>query len=117
MDTTNKEIESDIERLSSEFSRFINRFEKLERAVGSIFRETGTEEGRSLFQQIDGMERKILEFDKNLAEIQRDVAASRKLLEYGDIRLKEIMQALSLIYRNTDELEESMMDAENIQTK
>ncbi|MBD3280300.1 hypothetical protein GF389_02120 [Candidatus Dojkabacteria bacterium] len=117
MDTTNKELEKDIERLTSEFNRFLSRFERLEGAIKSMYRETGTDEGRSLFQQIDEMERKIMEYDKNIAEMQRDIKASRKLLEYGDVRLKEIMQALSLIYKNTDELEETLIDAESIQTR
>jgi len=117
MDTTNKEIEKDIERLSTEFSRFMSRFERLEQSLNQMYRETGTNEGRTLFQQIDEMERKVMEFDQNIAGVQRDVTAIRKLQEYGDIRLKEIMQALSLIYKNTDELEETLMDAENIQTR
>lgn len=116
-DTTNREIEKDVENLSTEFRRFISRFDRLEETVNRLYRETGTDEGRTLFQQIDEMERKIMEFDKNMAEMQRDVTAARKLLEYGDVRLKEIMRALSLIYKNTDELEGSLIDAESIQTR
>ena len=116
-DTTNREIERDIENLTTEFNRFLSRFDRLEEAVNKLYRETGTDEGRTLFQQIDEMERKIMEFDKNIAGVQREVTAARKLLEYGDVRLKEIMRALSLIYKNTDELEESLIDAESIQTR
>lgn len=116
MDQKVNEIDSEVDNLTREFSRFISRFERLEQSINEIYRETGTREGRTLFEQIDDMQNRIMQLDQKLTEVQRDAIAARKLMEYGDVRLKEIMKALAIIYRNTDELEGNLLDAENIQT-
>ncbi len=112
-----KEIDREIDDLTREFTRFTSRFAALESKVGEIHRELGVREGRDLSTQVNELESKVNTMYERMAEVVHDTKSTRKLVEYGDIRLKEIMQALSLIYRNTDELEGNLLEAENIQTK
>ncbi len=90
---------------------------RLEKRMDAVSREVGAQEGRSLYQQINELEKKSIELDNHITQLLRDVQSIRKLVEYGDVRLKEIMKALALIYRNTDDLESNLIEAENINTR
>lgn len=116
MADTIDEVKRDVERLSDEVRKLSASIDQLSAKVDHIFKEVGTREGRMLYQQMDDFERKIAEFDRNITQTMRDSRATRKLTEFGDIRLKEIMRALSYIYRNTDELESNLIEAENLKT-
>jgi len=116
MDAKVNEIDREVDALSKEFGRFISRFDRLEKRIDEMHREIGTREGRDMFQQIDAIEERVEELDRHVTEIMRDSQSTRKLLEYGDVRLKEIMKALAIIYRNTDDLEENLLEAKNIET-
>lgn len=117
MAVSTDELDRQLDDLKSDFSKFVSRFERLEQKIEELHREAGARQGRDLYQQIDNIEKKVDTFAESFAKVERETHAIRKLQEYGDIRLKEIMKALSLIYKNTDELEETLLDAENIQTR
>lgn len=116
MDAKVNEIDREVGALSKEFARFISSFDRLEQKLDEIHRESGASQGRVMSQQIDDLEQKINKMDEHMTQTTRDTHATRKLVEYGDTRLKEIMRALTLIYRNTDELEGNLIDAESVQT-
>ncbi len=103
------EIDSELDRLSKDFYKLMSRFARVESNVEALHREVGAQEGRSLFQQINELESKFLQFERQMTGMERDLQAIRKLTEYGDTRLQEIMKALSLIYQNTDELEPKLL--------
>ncbi len=111
------DIKFTVEELKKDFDRFTSDFKQLESKVDEIYREIGAKEGLNLSRQIDELYQKFERLSELVTDIARDVKSTRKLTEYGDSRLKEIMQALSLIYRNTDDLEENLIDAENIETR
>lgn len=117
MDDKIYDIDRNVERMGKDISRLVSDFERMEKRFDDIYRETGASQGRSLYQQIDEMEEKNKELDRKLTEIERDVQSIRKMTEYGDTRLKEIMKGLSLIYRATDDLESNLVEDENIETR
>lgn len=112
MDSKVNEIERVVKDISATLARINLKIDTLEREMQGIYREVGAGKGRDLETQISGIESKIAQFDPIIMETARDARAARKLVEYGDVRLKEIMQALSIIYRNTDELEANLLDAD-----
>lgn len=115
-DSQIREIDRDLDSLTSEFRRFVSNFDRLGQKVDEMHREIGTREGKDMHKQVDEFEQKIDKLEDKITEIQRETHATRKLVEYGDVKLKEIMRALSLIYQNTDELESNLIEAENINT-
>jgi chromosome segregation ATPase len=105
---TIQEIKGDVDRLTQKFATFESEMREMSRKIEELHREMGTRQGQDMFRQIDELHNAFRENQRNLNQIERDVAAIRSLVEYGDSNLKEIKQAIALIYRNTDELEEKL---------
>lgn len=110
-------------KLSYEMKALQDRIGKLEstlfemkRIIDEMHREMGTKNGREIYRQVDELYNEAKANEEKLNHVVRDVTAIRKTVEYGDTNIKEIQQALALIYRNTDELEEHMM-GDDRQTK
>jgi outer membrane murein-binding lipoprotein Lpp len=114
MDPKVNEIERTVKDIAATLARLNLKIDTMERELQGIYREVGAGKGRDLETQISGIEAKLAQMDPMLTETARDARAARKLVEYGDVRLKEIMQALSIIYRNTDELEANLLDADTM---
>lgn len=116
MDQKVNEIDREVDDLTREFGRFLSKFDRLEKVIDELYREVGAKQGQEMSHQVDEIQQRLLILEDKINHIQRDAIATRKMTEYGDVRLKEIMKALSIIYRNTDELEGNLLEAENIQT-
>lgn len=93
------EILNELRELRKEFKQF----------VAELTQEMGLRRGRYMFQQVDEMERRDLTREEKINRILRDVESTKRLAEFNDVNLKEVMKALALIYRNVDELEESIL--------
>jgi hypothetical protein len=72
-------------------------------------RELGIRRGQELAIQIDRLEQHTKTNDDKLNQILRTVEHTMKLVEYNDVNVKEVMKALSYIYRDVDELEETLL--------
>lgn len=114
MDPKVNEIERAVKDIAATLARVSLKIDTLERQMDGIYREIGAGKGRELETQISNMENKFAQFEPMIVETARDARAARKLVEYGDVRLKEIMQALAIIYKNTDDLEANLLDAESM---
>ncbi len=117
MENSIKDIERKVDSLKKELYELSSKFDQIVNRIDEIYREIGTRTGGELHRQVTNIEQRLDGFDQLITDIARDARATRKLSEYGDSKLKEIMKALSLIYRNTDELEENLIEAENIETR
>lgn len=109
---------------SKKLEDFIRDFNEFKRQWGDIYRELsqlrrnfddlrrelGVQEGQLLKDQVERIEESSRKNEQRLSEVLVSVENTRKLVEYGDKSMKEIMKALALIYRNTDELEGGLLD-------
>ena len=109
-------MESKLNSVISKIQSLENSLREMKKEVSEIHREVGTREGYELSRQVDDMYHTLKEQDSKLNIIQRDVTAIRKQIEFGDVDLKEIKKALALIYRNTDELEENLLQEDERET-
>jgi chromosome segregation ATPase len=109
MDEKVNKILNEVNKISERQTKFETEINNLERKLDEIYRELGTKEGREMYRQMDEIHAHIDNFEQVLNEISRTTVAVRKLIEYGDSDIKEIKQALALIYRNTDELEDHFL--------
>ena len=116
MDASTNEILTEVRKLSSKLVNLEDRIRNIERKSENIFRELGTREGIEMHRQVDEIYENDKERRRKINEIERAVIALQKLLERNAEDIKEIKQALALIYRNTDELEDHFM-GEDRQTR
>jgi predicted RNase H-like nuclease (RuvC/YqgF family) len=114
---------ADLRKISTEIKRMVDKIygletklSQLESKIQEMHRETGSNSGREMYRQVDDLQMRQKRMDKKLNQVERDVTAIRRLVEFGDSGIKEIQQALSLIYKNTDELEDHLLGEER-QTK
>jgi predicted nucleic acid-binding Zn-ribbon protein len=99
----------DVKKSVSELSRKIDRLEKM---IEGMYREVGAREGRDLSQQIDVIERRSEEMKSEVDRIKIDTTQIRRIQEFGSKDMDEIKKALAAIYRNTDELERTLIPDE-----
>ncbi len=92
-----------------EWDDFYRKYNVTRKELTEMRRELGVREGRILADQMDELEQRGKRDEDQINHIRRDVIAMRKLLEYNEMTMKEVMKALSLIYRNVDELEEGIL--------
>lgn len=109
-------MEHKVEQLIKEFTEFKREWQQLSHEMRKISeefadlkKEIGTNQGQILAEQVSRIEERIEKKDEVIFEIERNVTSIRKTAEYNESNLKEIMKALSLIYRNVDELEKYMI--------
>ncbi|HEX9804456.1 MAG TPA: hypothetical protein VGA67_02145 [Candidatus Dojkabacteria bacterium] len=98
-------ILAELKSLTDKFYKFESKMNEIERKMDDLYRELGTKQGYEMYRQVDEIQQEQKRFIQKINQIERDVTAIRKTTEFGDVDIKEIKQALALIYRNTDELE------------
>jgi len=98
---------------SDEILKIVKKLERtvdeIKKTMDEVKREVGSREGRILSDQINEIERQSKIKDEDQAKILRETIAIKRLVEFNDINVGEIMKALSLIYRSVDELEEGVL--------
>jgi len=102
------EVVNNVKALGDKVSKLENELQQILDKIELLVREIGARQGQDLYRQIDELQHSGVENSKRILNIERDVKAVRSLVEFGDNNIKEIKQALALIYRNTDELEEKL---------
>lgn len=109
-------MENNINRLLDEVRRLGTRLDNLERTLGNIdrqiqdlVRETGTNNGQILSNLINELLAASRRQEALLNNTVRESATARRILETSDNNMNEIRQALGAIYRNTDELEDTVI--------
>jgi len=107
------ELKNDFYNFQREWKLFQNEFKNIKSELVEMRREMGVREGKILSDQMDNIEKRIERNDDLLTKVSRDTTSVRKLTEYNELNVKEIMKALSLIYRNVDELEQEVMNDTN----
>lgn len=107
----------DLTKLAQDFSYFKKEWdqtkrdiEEMKKTLADVATEVGVKQGYQLFEQMNDLVDKLQYKLETLDHTARDTIASRKLLEYNESNVKEIMRALSLIYRSVDELETKLLN-------
>jgi uncharacterized protein YoxC len=107
----------DLTKLAQDFSYFKKEWdqtkrdiEEMKKTLIDIATEVGVKQGYQLSEQMNDLADKLQYKLETLDHTARDTTASRKLLEYNETNVKEIMRALSLIYRSVDELEKKLLN-------
>lgn len=107
----------DLTKLAQDFSYFKKEWdqtkrdiEEMKKTLTDVAAEVGVKQGYQLFEQVNELMDKLKYKLEVLDTTSRDTTASRKLLEYNETNVKEIMRALSLIYRSVDELEKKLLN-------
>ncbi|MFQ5493194.1 MAG: hypothetical protein ACE5DX_03485 [Candidatus Dojkabacteria bacterium] len=110
-------MEAKIDRLTKEFDEFkrewdrvFKDFRELSRNIEELNRELGVQRGRLMFDQIDRMEQRQEQIELKFNKVLHTVEHTKRLMEFNGVNMKEVMKALSLIYRNTDEIEDDLLD-------
>lgn len=103
-------VESDVNEMKRTLADLNRTLQELRRENEELRRELGVKVGQEMFRQIDDMTRLTTEQDKKIDHIVREVQHIRSLADYNDVNVREIMRALSLIYRNVDELEQGLVN-------
>lgn len=109
MDQQISKLNNEVAKLDSKLSRVEDSIRQMMIVLEEMKREIGSKQGRELYRQIDELHNNLNAKDQQMNQVLRDVTAIRKTVEYGDVNIKQIQQALALIYRNTDELEEHLI--------
>jgi hypothetical protein len=68
------------------------------------------EEVRRISERVTKIEDRMRQLELKYNETQYDVNSVRKNVDYFPTYLKEIQKALAIIYKNTDELEENVIE-------
>jgi hypothetical protein len=98
-------IQSDLNIVLRNIDGLVNEIKTIRSEIQDLKRELGVREGKYLAAQIDNIEIMSQRKEALVNQIARDSTATRKLVEYNENHIKEIMRALALIYRSVDELE------------
>ena len=104
-----EEMYRDIDRLMKEWDNFRREQKEFRRDFEELKREIGLRDGQRLSDQVENMERTVVKREDLLTQMSRDVTSIRKGMDYNEINMKEVMKALSFIYRNVDELEDNLV--------
>ena len=110
MDERVAQILRDITELRRQFQDVYPNFRELKTYMDDTRRELGVKRGAQLSDQMDGMVDKVKRLEDKVNQILIDVQNTKKLVEYNDVNVKEIMKGLAYIFRNVDELEENLVE-------
>lgn len=105
MDQELKEIRA----LKQDVSVLSRKLERVESLIDSIYRELGTREGSELGDQVNRIDRDVQAMKSEVDRIKIDTTQIRRNQEFGSRDMEDIKKALAAIYRNTDELERTML--------
>lgn len=105
MDQELKEIRA----LKQDVSDLNRKLERIESLIDSIYRELGTREGGELGDQVSRIDRDVQAMKPEVDRIKIDTTQIRRNQEFGSRDMNDIKKALAAIYRNTDELERTML--------
>ncbi len=110
MDDKSAEILRELSDLKRQFQDVYPAFRDLKPYMDDTRRELGVRNGAQLFTQIDDLMQRFGRLEEKVNQILIDVQNTKKLVEYNDINVKEIMKGLAYIFRNVDELEANLVD-------
>lgn len=105
-------MESDIKVIKDQVSKLTMKLDSIQKELAEIKSEIGSNSGDELHRQIDKLlATKGLENGK-INGIERDVSSIRTTVDVLKENMNQVMQAIAVIYRNTDELEANIIGEE-----
>lgn len=99
----------EIRELKRDVNDLTRKIERLESLIDSIYRELGAREGAQLADQVNHIERNLEALKPEIDRIKVDTTQIKRVQEFGSRDMDDIKKALAAIYRNTDELEKTML--------
>lgn len=104
-----EKIFSEVRAINQKVEKLESKMQDIYKIVDMMYQELGIRKGEDLHKQLDELFENRKKNDDKINQIERDVQAIRAFIQYSNDDLKEIKQALALIYRNTDELEPKLL--------
>ncbi|MBW7953752.1 hypothetical protein H3C67_03110 [Candidatus Dojkabacteria bacterium] len=109
MDPKLQQLINDFNNLKRQWDTVFPELRELKRTVEDLKRELGISQGKLLHEQVTDVLNQSVKREELINRILREVEHTKKLVEYNDVNVKEIMKALALIYKNVDEIEDVMV--------
>jgi len=103
------DIQRDIDEIKSQLREVMPQLRDLKAFIVDMKRELGVRRGEEMYQQMDKLIQREDQREDKINQILRDTEHTKKLVEYNEVNVKEIMKALAYIYRNVDELESNLV--------
>lgn len=109
MDPKLQQLINDFNNLKRQWDTVFPELRELKRTVEDLKRELGISQGKLLHEQVSDVLNQSVKREELINRILREVEHTKKLVEYNDVNVKEIMKALALIYKSVDEIEDVMV--------
>jgi hypothetical protein len=110
MDEKLAQILRELSDMKRQFQDVYPSFRDLKPYMADTRRELGVKQGEQLSDEVDNMLQRVTRLEVKINEILLDVQNTKKLVEYNDVNVKEIMKGLAYIFRNVDELEANLVE-------
>ena len=105
-------MEDKVSKTYDEIKRLTEKVESMERKIDTIVQELRVSESGDLGTQVRNVEAKVKGMETKLNEVSFKIDLLKKTCETLDVYTREIQKAIAMIYRNTDELEQNIVEGE-----